>query len=208
MTKINFSFNYEAPDFKGSPTRNLQKTGEWVYEGPENFYVAITPQGILSRKPAVPSLENKGYLFGDYYLTVEVNARKNPIVAAIVFENLDLQTFHQSSWIGPDRKTYVIDDPVLLTDAYDRDTISYDSNTDQFSCNFVDFGTTWDNIREQRNGLLEYYDGKIRDDMLETLYNEYLRIRQELRDITTTWEGYEPVQVILPEFDPTPSSTS
>lgn len=83
-------------------------------------------------------------------------------------------------------------------DIYDEFNITYDFDSGKFNLpvkgweneGVVDI--TWDDVREVRNKLLEDTDGKISDDMPESIQNEWREYRRLLREMPTALANFEP----------------
>lgn len=200
MSIINFTFDYEAPDCKGSAIRELGKTGTWRYEGPEEFYCAVGVDGTLSAKPPIDASTSPGFVYNPNFLTVKVRAKDNPVVASLLYPNMEIQENTSINWECPTGDIVTINDPVNLLDAYTHETISYNSDVNRWILTHFDMGRTWDDVRAERDKALEYWDAKTREDMPEDLYNSVLALKEQLRNLPALWADYQPCQVVLPEL--------
>lgn len=94
-------------------------------------------------------------------------------------------------------------------DIYDEFNITYDFDTGKFNLpvkgweNEGPTDLTWDDVRAVRDKQLEDTDGKISDDMPESIQNEWKEFRRLLRELPTALAEFEP-WVAAKMFPPIP----
>lgn len=199
MAEITIEFKYDVPDKKWASTNLNKDESTWIYKGPENLYVPVDKDGKLGAVGAVDAAANPGYKFSPRFTTVLVDVKKWPIIGALYYPSIvELNSKKQIPVTLPDGRTIYTNEKLLLTEVYSKLDVEYNFNTDNWSFPFATNNETWDGVRTKRDGLLANSDRRVRDDAPQDIQDAWKAYRQELRDITTTWAGYDPAEVIFP----------
>jgi hypothetical protein len=201
MTDVTFTFSYKAPNGAGNPDPSDYTSQQWTYTGPDRFWVVVRDE---DNKP------NNGLWYTqsdvnappDNY-KVEVIAEDNPILACVVVGCVEDDHVRKVSRTDNNGQTYNEHEYEPLGAAYELDCFTYDrdSGTWSFSWAPADW-STWDEVRNIRNFLLEACDHRVKADTPEAVKAPWLAYRTLLRDITTNWADCEPWQVQFPAAPP------
>lgn len=208
MDIISKKFVYNIPnEFLVDHSFSQGKTSEYTYWGPEKLYLQISndtnkeiygPLTEDDRADGRPIPANC-YLF-------EINANDYPLImqlrAPIINEK---QKIHDGETIphplspeieGYTRLTYQL--PILPDDVYDKSSLEIVNNVPTikpFTVVQKILGShrteeyTWDEIRKQRDLMLDSSDGSVAGDMPEALKNEFIIYRQKLRDLPSVMQA-------------------
>lgn len=195
-------FTYSLPnEFMVDHSFSQGKYREYTYWGPEKIYLQISRE---DNKEKYGPLTEKDKADGrpiplDCYL-FEINVHDYPLImqlrAPVVNEN---QEIHDGDVIyhplSPDiegytRLSYQL--PLLPDDIYNKSSLEIIDNipvVKHFTVIQKILGSnrleeyTWDEIRKQRDAMLDSSDGSVAEDMPDALKNEFKTYRQRLRDL-------------------------
>ena len=190
-TIIEKSFTYAMPDDYLKETSDLNKTGTWIYKGPDKIWVFVNKETLKLSGHYKTELED-----GEIYPTpldeikVFVDCNENPLLACLVGadEIKDYSDLEQHAETLLDGSQYIrpLNPPPDHT--YEMVDIKYDVDTEEFVTPYPwkKPHVTWDDIRIWRNGILFSVDHKTPDDMPESLKAEWEAYREALRNLPQT----------------------
>lgn len=198
MANIKKTFTYKIPNEWGFDDFSEGKTGEWTYEGPEFITLEIDKETgeeagwclIYPEELERPCPEN--------IVRITVDCNDNPLLCEIANDqgqDKAQQLRFTREWEVqvkapegyPDIMKPVVVEP---RDIYDEFNITYNFETEEFHIPVRTYASTgnqmdltWDDVRTVRDRHLKEMDGRISDDMPESLKANILEYRQKLRDL-------------------------
>lgn len=199
---IEQQFTFPIPNEWRSTDFSLGKTGTWTYKGPR----------FLTFEIDIETGKEKGWcLYEERDLErpvdvdcvrITVDATENDEMALLAYigndigdpDNVIWRTNRQ--WLilyeAPEGYSHVYySDQYEPRDIYDEFEIRYDFEEQKFILpvkgweNEGEVNLTWDDVREQRNRMLEETDGAISEDMPDSLKNQWITFRRLLRELPT-----------------------
>ena len=187
MAHVQKVVTYDVPDEfeQAVPTKALGKTSTQSYDGPSTLILWIDKE----TKDIEQTWDKDDYTDQPVPLNLEVkelnaDTDENTIKIALLFGGFAERKLYEVA-VGP-----VEDDNVVIVDPSDpRMIFSENDIIDDYTKPLVfrtDFRRQTDEfIREERNAKLKQSDGRIADDMPESVKAE----RQKLRDIPADWSA-------------------
>lgn len=229
----NKTFTYKVPDEWRGNTFNLGKTRTFTYKGPrfltfeidkntgrESGWCLYRPEE-LERPCALDCIR----------VTIDATESDEMALLAEIANDQgdpDQVNFRMSrEWVvkfqAPEGYQSIWepkDDEVEPRDIYDEFDITYDFETGEFNLPVKDLeregwrtDITWDDVREHRNKLLINTDGKISEDMPDSVKQIWLNYRDLLRNLPTALAEF-PAHVAAhmfpkePGYDPPSDNTN
>ncbi len=218
------AFEFAIPDSWRSSNFSQEKFNADLYRGPRFLFIDARNETSLDANGDKIETERKGQLEGNVFFTkkdqcipiapnftrLRIDAEKNPMLASILYMNGDdIQRDHGANqrWVTehttPDGyidTVMLMDDDLVVRNIYDQWDVMYDFDNAQFMLAVqTHFGgdeeITWDDIRHQRNILLQATDGAISEDMPQSMKDEVIDYRQTLRDLPTALSEFNPEEV-------------
>jgi len=189
MAHVQKVVTYDIPDEfeQAVPTKALGKTSTQSYDGPSTLILWIDKE----TKDIEQSWDKDDYTAQPVPLNLEVkelnaDTDENTIKIALLFGGFAERKLYEVA-VGP-----VADDNIVIVDPSDpRMIYSENDIIDDYTKPLVfrtDFRRQTDEfIREERNAKLKQSDGRIADDMPESVKAEWMAYRQKLRDIPADW---------------------
>ena len=189
MAHVQKVVTYDVPDEfeQAVPTKALGKTSTQSYDGPSTLILWIDKE----TKDIEQTWDKDDYTDQPVPLNLEVkelnaDTDENAIKIGILFGGFAERKLYEVA-VGP-----VEDDNVVIVDPSDpRMIFSENDIIDDYTKPLVfrtDFRRQTDEfIREERNAKLKQSDGRIADDMPESVKAEWMAYRQKLRDIPADW---------------------
>ena len=189
MAHVQKVVTYDVPDEfeQAVPTKALGKTSTQSYDGPSTLILWIDKE----TKDIEQSWDKDDYTAQPVPLNLEVkelnaDTDENTIKIALLFGGFAERKLYEVA-VGP-----VADDNIVIVDPSDpRMIYSENDIIDDYTKPLVfrtDFRRQTDEfIREERNAKLKQSDGRIADDMPESVKAEWMAYRQKLRDIPADW---------------------
>ena len=189
MAHIQKVVTYDIPDEfeQAVPTKALGKTSTQSYDGPSTLILWIDKE----TKDIEQTWDKDDYTDRPVPLNLEVkelnaDTDENTIKIALLFGGFAERKLYEVA-VGP-----VADDNIVIVDPSDpRMIYSENDIIDDYTKPLVfrtDFRRQTDEfIREERNAKLKQSDGRIADDMPESVKAEWKAYRQKLRDIPADW---------------------
>lgn len=208
--KLEKTFTYAIPDEWRSKSFSQGKTSTWTYRGPRYLTFEIDKETGQETGWCLTTEQELQRPVPLNCVRIEVDCTKdeNALLceiandigdpAAVEFRsNRVWEILHQP----PEGYT-----PTYYTkqfeprDIYDERNITYDFNTKQWNLSVKGWemegrvDLTWDDIKKVRDQMLEASDGKVSEDMPESLKDKWKKYRQLLRDLPTALSAFEPWQ--------------
>ena len=189
MAHVQKVVTYDIPDEfeQAVPTKALGKTSTQSYDGPSTLILWIDKE----TKDIEQSWDKDDYTDRPVPLNLDVkelnaDTDENTIKIALLFGGFAERKLYEVA-VGP-----VADDNIVIVDPSDpRMIYSENDIIDDYTKPLVfrtDFRRQTDEfIREERNAKLKQSDGRIADDMPESVKAEWMAYRQKLRDIPADW---------------------
>ena len=189
MAHVQKVVTYDVPDEfeQAVPTKALGKTSTQSYDGPSTLILWIDKE----TKDIEQSWDKDDYTDRPVPLNLDVkelnaDTDENTIKIALLFGGFAERKLYEVA-VGP-----VADDNIVIVDPSDpRMIYSENDIIDDYTKPLVfrtDFRRQTDEfIREERNAKLKQSDGRIADDMPESVKAEWKAYRQKLRDIPADW---------------------
>ena len=189
MAHVQKVVTYDLPDEfeQAVPTKALGKTSTQSYDGPSTLILWIDKE----TKDIEQTWDKDDYTDQPVPLNLEVkelnaDTDENAIKIGILFGGFAERKLYEVA-VGP-----VEDDNAVIVDPSDpRMIFSENDIIDDYTKPLVfrtDFRRQTDEfIREERNAKLKQSDGRIADDMPESVKAEWMAYRQKLRDIPADW---------------------
>ena len=189
MAHVQKVVTYDVPDEfeQAVPTKALGKTSTQSYDGPSTLILWIDKE----TKDIEQSWDKDDYTDRPVPLNLDVkelnaDTDENTIKIALLFGGFAERKLYEVA-VGP-----VADDNIVIVDPSDpRMIYSENDIIDDYTKPLVfrtDFRRQTDEfIREERNAKLKQSDGRIADDMPESVKAEWMAYRQKLRDIPADW---------------------
>jgi hypothetical protein len=200
--RITFEFEYAVPDEYLSQSMSKGLKAKWTYSGPKTLYVFV--------KQDTHKLEGKfHYHDGDDghliptppgEVKIAIDPTKEPLVASIIYNDLDYGTLPHTEEALPNGKTYGAPIPTPPDHCYEISEIEWDPVAGKFKPLTVlkDPHMTWDGIKASRNNQLKWSDMKVRT-CNPAEVKAWEDFRQELRDLPTVWKGIDAWKVQFPQ---------
>ena len=191
MAHVQKVVTYDVPDEfeQAVPTKALGKTSTQSYDGPETLILWIDKE----TKDIEQTWDKDDYTDRPVPSNCEVaelnaDTDENAIKIGILFGGFAERKLYEVA-VGP-----VEDDNAVIVDPSDpRMIFSENDIIDDYTKPLVfrtDFRRQTDEfIREERNAKLKQSDGRIADDMPESVKAEWMAYRQKLRDIPADWSA-------------------
>lgn len=204
MSDIAVNFTYKVPNGKNNPNLEDFTIESWTYTGPERLWVFVDKTTMVLQPLAYLTIETNGETYNPLpmHLKVEIDAKKEPLLATIVAQILtdDMrQAVVSEKVILPDGNVVYEDSNPPPQDVYRYDGFTYSIATNTWQSKYVVDNITWDSIKQRRDLLLSQSDARVKFDIPDSIKQPWIDYRQLLRDIPTTWAEYEPWQVRFPE---------
>ena len=219
MNIVSKTFTYSLPnEFLVDHAFSQGKTREYTYWGPEKLYLQISNEtqeethGPLTEEDRADGrpIPADCYLFeinvNDYPLIMQLRA---PIVNEKQEERHTGEVFHPQSPEIEGYRRFSYTTPLMPDDIFNKHSIKIVNNIPSiqpFSVNFKLLGNendiNWDNIRDQRNSMLEGSDAQVAEDMPQAVKDTFILYRQRLRDLPAVMQAHNVPPVIARQMFP------
>jgi hypothetical protein len=187
---ITKEFTYDVTDAWLSQSNDEGKTGTLTYEGPDKLWVfADKETGIVDLSPEYTE-QTDGDLIPtpDDKIKVFIDANVHTLEAYIVLGHVNPDAITYTEETLPNGQIHREPETLLPHMVYNIDQMTYNPDVD------------WDDVRNARNTLLNNTDFVLINKILTEDERATLEAyRQELRDITTDFDGYPAWKVAFPE---------
>lgn len=187
-TIIEKSFTYNMPDDYLKETTELNKTGSWIYKGPDKIWVFVVKETLKLTGGFITEAED-----GEVYptpldqLKILVDCNENPLLATLVGAD-EVKDYSQLE----NHKETLLDGSVYIRPLNSPPDHTYEMTEIVYDTDLEDFVTpypwkkphvTWDDIRTWRNRLLIAADQKTPSDMPASLVAQWEEYRETLRNL-------------------------
>jgi hypothetical protein len=207
MPMISVDYEYNLPnEFLVDHSQSMGKKRQTTYDGPDKIYLIVnneTGKEQLGPITAEEKADGRPVPLDCRY--VEVDCVENPLLCQLRGPVIDeAEEDHTGSQPHPQSpeiegyRRYTYQTPILPHNVYDKYAITVDSNDNITipvrSVVEVMYGNSltqlpdWTFVRKQRDKMLAAADGRISDDMPDTLKQEWYTYRQLLRDLPSVME--------------------
>lgn len=199
---ISKTFTYDLPDAYLHQTNTLGKTGTWTYTGPDKLWIYVNDEtNKINSNFHYTERDNGADVPNDPGLTkVLVDANQNPLLASLIYNEVDYSTLDRDYETLPDGTEYWCPNPTPPDHTYELIEIEYDPATGEFKKPYPwkKPHMSWEELKHVRTMLLKTSDGKVRTASPDKvpLWEEY---RQKLRDLPVTFAGIDPWKVPFPQ---------
>ena len=185
MTRI---LTYPMPDELYLPTRTLGKTSTQEYIGPDSLWLYLNEDGRIINSFApdeVPPAESRGL---DETLVEFVPETDEDYIKIMILHSHWTPKEYEIN-VGPEEDpNVVVSDPTDIIMIFDEVQIVEDYTAPLQFRDYERYKDRSDDfIRSVRDGMLLESDGRVSEDMPESLKNSWLTYRQKLRDFPVTY---------------------
>ena len=204
MSTINRVFTYKLADDYLAQTGDLNKSAQWTYAGPDEFWIFLESE---TGKPSNFNFYTKE-MNGDVIpvplgcVRYHVVANNEPLLATLLgaSELVDGSSLPQISETLPNGETYSRPANPMPDHTYDANEIYYDFNTQQWHFPWKQTWVEWENILTTRNNLLEEIELALRriTDYPQAIQTALQQYKSDLENIETIWAGYPAYKVWIP----------
>jgi hypothetical protein len=200
--RIEVEFEYAVPDEYLSQSMSNGLKAKWTYSGPKVLYVFVKKDTL--------KLEGKFHYHdgddGDLLpvpegeVKIAIDPTKEPLVASIVYNDLDYGTLPHTEEKLPNGKTYGAPIPTPPDHCYEVDEIEWDPVAEKFKPLTVlkDPHIDWAGIKRARDSMLKWSDMKVRT-CNPAEVPAWEQFRKDLRDLPEVWKGIDPWKVQFPQ---------
>jgi len=197
---------YDLPlfnDFLVDHTFTEGKTRKSTYDGTDKIYLQIGEDGREKYGPLTEDMILDGRpMPADVVEWFEVDCSENPLVCQLRGQPIDEleekntgEVVHPGSPAIEGYPQFKYGTPLMPGDIYDKFSLRVvdgEIQIDTWSVNNKLIGKeeslTWGDIRKHRDRLLSASDGKVTEDMPESLKEQWKVYRQRLRDLPTVMQ--------------------
>jgi hypothetical protein len=203
---IHVEYQLELPnDFLVDHSLSEGKTRTCLYDGPDKIYLQIGEDGTEKYGPlTADDIADGRPMPADVVEWFEVDCTTDPLICQLRGQPIDeLEEEYTGSTPHPQSPSidgypqFSYQTPLMPDDLYDKHSVKivdgeltirrYDVREKLIGDKDEDF--TWDDIRRHRDGLLQNTDGKVTEDMPDSLKNAWKEYRQKLRDFPETMQA-------------------
>jgi len=204
MANIQKTLTYSLPDVMYSSTTDLGKTSTMNYDGPSEIVLWIDKEtGYLEQchcHEEEPDCPLPLHLRREI---LKADTDVNTIKIALLWGGIEEPKVYEVS-VGPsDQPNAIIPDPTHIAEVYNEYAL-YDDYKKPLEFRKMErsaYVEGWNFLRQERNHRLSNSDGKLAEDMPDSLKQQWREYRQKLRDMPVTWDG---VPGNLVRFPPAP----
>lgn len=205
------TLEYDLPDVRFGTVSTLGKTSTQEYNGVESLVLWVNKSDGVIENSFDP--ENVSEQPLPLHLKQEVllaDTMENTIKIGLLFGGLEPTKFYEVS-VGPSgQPNALVADPTDIRDVFSENDILEDYKKPLVFKTDLDRqehgSLTWDFIRGQRNTRLDNSDAKLAIDMPESLKEEWVTYRNELRNMPDDWAGV-PIEFIKFPISPAKDDT-
>lgn len=207
MATIKRVFTYNLADDYLAQTNDLNKSAQWTYTGPDEFWIFLEKE---TGKPRDFNCFTKE-MDGDKIPTpidcikYHVIATNEPLLATLLSagEPVDDTQLPQFSEVLPNGETYSRPKDPMPDHTYEVGEMYYDFETQKWNFPWKRTWVEWEDILKRRDELLEDLNLRLRNvkDFPESILTQLQQYKTELENIETTWAGYPAYKVWMP-IDP------
>lgn len=204
MAIIRRVFTYTLADDYLAQTADLNKSAQWTYVGPDEFWIFLFKD---SGKPRCYNFFTKE-MDGDVIPTPEdcikyyVDANVEPLLATLIgaSEYVDGALLPQYTELLPNGETYSRPLNPMPDHTYDINEMYYDFNLKKWIFPFKKTWVEWDQLLQVRDFHLNQVTLKLNrvDDFPPSIVAKLQAYKTELENLETTWAGVAAYKVWVP----------
>ena len=204
MATIRRVFSYTLADDYLAQTAELNKSAQWTYVGPDEFWIFLFKD---SGKPRCYNFFTKE-MNGDTIPTPEdcikyhVNANVEPLLATLIgaSENVDGNSLPQYSEVLPNGETYSRPRDPMPDHTYEINDMYYDFASQKWVLPFKKTWVEWPDLLQRRDVDLERVTLKLRkvEDLPTNMIAQLEEYKSALENLETTWAGVAAYKVWMP----------
>ena len=205
MAIIRRVFTYTLADDYLAQTADLNKSAQWTYVGPDEFWIFLFKD---SGKPRCYNFFTKE-MDGDIIPTPEdcikyyVDANVEPLLATLIgaSEYVDGALLPQYTELLPNGETYSRPLNPMPDHTYDINEMYYDFNTKTWVFPFKKTWVEWSDLIARRDVALQAVTLKLSKiaDLPSSIRTPLEEYKSALENLETTWAGIEAYKVWMPE---------
>jgi len=170
VTHITHEFEYDLPDKYLYQTNELGLTATWTYQGPARLWVQVNKETgyLIAANDCIPddgtpeTAEQAKYQAGRDHIAVLVNAKEHPIIASIMWMEIDQADFPQVEFtredVDPSDTTvyYSRAATPTLDHTYEIGEVRYDTTNNEwiYPLPWKQPHMTWDMLEDGRTNLI------------------------------------------------------
>jgi hypothetical protein len=212
MIATTIHIEYDLPlfnDYLVDHSFSEGKTRKTTYDGTDKIYLQIGESGKEMHGPLIADdIADGRPMPADVVEWFEVDCSENPLICQLrgqpINELEELPTgevIHPGSPEVPGYPQFSYSVPLMPGDIYNKFSLRVVAGKIEIDAFSVaqklisrDEFLTWDDVRKHRDSLLNSSDGKVTEDMPETVKEQWKAYRQKLRDLPAVMEeaGVEP----------------
>ena len=226
MPMISVDYTYNLPnDFLVDLSQSMGYTRETTYDGPDRLYLIIdnaTGKEHMGPITAEEKADGRPVPQGCRY--VEIDCVENPLLCQlrgpVIDEAEEDHTGSQPHPLSPEiegYRRYTYQTPLLPRNIYDNYNITVDQddnvNIPIRTVVEVMYGNSltelpdWEFVRKRRDKMLASADGRVSEDMPDSLKQQWFTYRQRLRDLPSVMQANNvPAHIALMMFPEDPDS--
>lgn len=211
MANIRKTLTYAIPDYMYSNTTDQGKTSEQEYNGPDHIILWIDKEtGHIEQCHAPEEEPDCPLPLNIRREILRADTNENTIKIALLWGGVEEPKVYEVQ-VGPgDQPNAIIPDPTHVCEVYDEYALyaDYKAPLQWAPMDRQAAVEGWDFLRKERNFRLSQSDGKIAEDMPESLKQQWREYRQKLRDMPTDWNevpGYLVRFPMSPDDGPDPN---
>ena len=202
MANIKKTLTYAIPDYMYSGTTEQGKTSTQEYDGPDHIILWIDKEtGYLEQCHAEHEEPDCPLPLNIRREILRADTNENTIKIALLWGGVQEPKVYEVE-VGPsDQPNAIVPDPTHLCEVYNEYALyaDYKAPLQWAPMDRAAAVEGWDFLRTERNTRLANSDGKIAEDMPESLKQAWRDYRQKLRDMPTDWADVPGYLVRFPE---------
>jgi len=212
MANITKTLTYAIPDYMYSNTTDQGKTSTQQYNGPDHIVLWIDKEtGYLEQCHSPEEEPDCPLPLNIRREILRADTNENTIKIALLWGGVEEPKVYEVA-VGPsDQPNAIIPDPTHVCEVYNEYALyaDYTAPLQWAPMDRKSHTEGWDGfLRQERNDRLAASDGKIAEDMPESLKSQWRAYRQKLRDMPVDWAGVPGYLVrfpVSPEDGPDPN---
>lgn len=204
MAIINRVFTYNLADDYLAQTSNLNKSAQWTYVGPDEFWIFLETETGKPRDYNCFTKEMNGDIIPTPIDCVKyhVIASNEPLLATLlgISEPVDGSILPQFSEVLPNGETYSRPRDPMPDHTYEISEMYYDFETQTWHFPWKRTWVEWEDLLRTRDFYLEEITLTLRkvNDFPAAMQTKLQQYKSDLENLETTWAGYPAYKVWMP----------
>ena len=204
MATITREFTYKLADDYLAQTGDLNKTAQWTYVGPEEFWIFVETETGKLKNTNIFTKEMNGDVIPTPVDSTKLHISANllPLLATLLgaSEYVDGALLPQYTESLPDGNTYSRPADPMPDHTYDITEATYDFDTNTWNFPWKKTWVTWEDLITTRDRALSEIEPTLRNigDYPESLQTKLQTYKTALENLETTWAGIAAYKVHLP----------